>query len=130
MLLSSTDYTRLTPRPLTLRIGITPPSVTLTRNGDQICQEGDEDFFLQPSVIGNLPSNLFLCDTLRIVILDKTGKGTPVAGSYCALVSRITWTENYYRAGEAGLSVLGIIQMSATLACDVPLRVYLCKQWS
>lgn len=86
MFLGGTDYTRLTPRPLTLRRGVAPPSVTLTTNGDQISQEGDEDFSLQLSVIGNLPSNLFLRDTLRIVILDRTGKGTPVAGSHCAIM--------------------------------------------
>lgn len=67
------DYTQLTPRILTLRSGRPPPSVILTTNGDQISQEGDEDFFLQLSVTGTLPSNLFLRDRLRVVILDETG---------------------------------------------------------
>ena len=82
MLLGGTDYTRLTPRPLTLRRGVPPPSVTLTTNGDRISQEGDEDFFLRLNVIGTLPANLFLRDLLRVVIRDRTGiKGTPTAGS-------------------------------------------------
>ena len=87
MLLGGTDYTRLTPRPLNLRRGVPPPSVTLTTNGDQISQEGDEDFFLRLTVIGTLPANLFLRDTLRVVILDRTGtKGTPAAGSHYVIL--------------------------------------------
>lgn len=130
MLLGGTDYTRLTPRPLTLRRNVPPPSVTLTTNGDQISQEGDEDFFLQLSVLGALPSNLFLRDMLRIVIRDGTGllqnnydTVFEKSNIFITLVARITWTENDYRAGEAELSVVGIIQTSAMLARDVTLRV-------
>ena len=52
------------------------PPVVLTTNGDQISQEGDEDFFLQLSAVTSFPSNLFLRDTLRIVISDETGKAS------------------------------------------------------
>lgn len=39
------------------------------------------------------------------------------------LVTRITWTENDYRAGEADEQVVGIVQTSATLARDITLRI-------
>lgn len=38
-------------------------------------------------------------------------------------MARITWTENDYRANEADLQVVGIIQTSATLARDITIRV-------
>ena len=73
LLLGGMDYTQLRSVPLTLRRGAPPPSVTLATNGDSISQEGDEDFFINLSVIGALPPNLFLRDRLRVVILDATG---------------------------------------------------------
>lgn len=67
------DYTQLRPVPLTLRRGSAPPVVTLATNGDSISQEGDEDFFINLSVVGALPPNVFLRDRLRVVIIDATG---------------------------------------------------------
>lgn len=69
------DYTQIQSNVVIVRRAIASLPVIITTNGDQISQEGDEDFFLVLSpIIGTLPANFFLRDRLRVVIQDTTGK--------------------------------------------------------
>lgn len=69
------DYTQIQSNIVIVRRAIASLPVIITTNGDQISQEGDEDFFLVLSpIIGTLPPNFFLRDRLRVVILDTTSK--------------------------------------------------------
>lgn len=69
------DYTQIQSNVVIVRRSIGSLPVIITTNGDQISQEGDEDFFLVLNpIIGTLPANFFLRDRLRIVIQDTTGK--------------------------------------------------------
>ena len=68
------DYTQIQRNVVIVRRSIASQPVVITTNGDQISQEGNEDFFVVLSpIIGTLPANFFLRDRLRIVILDATG---------------------------------------------------------
>ena len=68
------DYTQIQRNVVVVRRSIASQPVVITTNGDQISQEGNEDFFVVLSpIIGTLPANFFLRDRLRVVILDTTG---------------------------------------------------------
>ncbi len=71
--LGGMDYTQIQSNVIIVRRTIASQPVIITTNGDQISQEGDEDFFLvlRP-IIGTLPANFFFRERLRVVIQDTT----------------------------------------------------------